>query len=497
MQFHPSSSHPLVLVVDDEADSRDALARVLASEGFRVQTATDGIDALERAAELPPDLILTDLAMPRMDGVELVSRLQARAPDLPVIVVTSTHDLTTAINAMRAGADNYVTKPIDVSVLQLAIERALARRDERAESKQLRRQLRERVGEGFGELIGASRVMQKVYRVARQVASSRANLLITGESGTGKGELARAIHELSDRKDRPFVTVNAAALPETLLESELFGYERGAFTGAEKRRIGRFEQADGGTIFLDEIGDIPPLMQVKLLRVLQERTFERVGGNESVVVDVRLITATHRDLRALVREGRFREDLFFRLNVVPIEVPPLRVRGGDSLLLADHFLEKFARENSKALDGFTGAARDKILAHRWPGNVRGLANAIERAVILSRGPFIDASDLPDDSVTESVAGLRIPGSSMKELERHAILRTLESMDGSTKRAARMLGISVRMLQYRLSEYGVFANGKARPSSRDREPAEQLEVADDSGEMPAAVGHEECSGTVIQ
>jgi two-component system response regulator HydG len=298
--------------------------------------------------------------------------------------------------------------------------------------------------------------MQKVYRTARQVAGARATVLITGESGTGKGELARAIHALSLRAKAPFVALHCAAVPETLLESELFGHERGSFTGADKRRLGRFEQANGGTLFLDEVGEITALMQVKLLRVLQEKTFERVGGNEAITVDARLLAATNRDLAADVREGRFREDLYYRLNVVHLDVPPLRLRGGDVLVLANHFLRHFAEENHKNVEGFTEAARTKILGHRWPGNVRELENAIERAVVLGQGTLVEADDLPFELVEHSHGPVRIPGSTMAEIEKHAIISTLESVEGSTTRAAELLDISVRTIQYRLSEYGIGA-----------------------------------------
>jgi two-component system response regulator HydG len=355
---------------------------------------------------------------------------------------------------MRAGASDYLTKPIDFDALAVAIERALERRAVLVEAENLRRQLRERDGEGLQGLIGASAAMQRVYRTARQVAAARATVLITGESGTGKGELARAIHQLSPRAKQPFVSLHCAALPESLLESEMFGHEKGAFTGADRRRVGRFEQAAGGTLFLDEIGDITPLTQVKLLRFLQERTFERVGGNEPIQVDVRLVAATNKDLAAEVRDGRFREDLFYRLNVVHVEMPPLRLRGADVVTLATHFLRKFAEENHQRVEGFTEAARAKILGHRWPGNVRELENAMERAVVLSTGERLDADDLPFEASEPTGGALRIPGSTMAEIEKYAILKTLEAVEGSTSRAAELLDISVRTVQYRLSEYGV-------------------------------------------
>jgi len=445
-----------ILVVDDDDSARSGLEKLLTADGYRVDTAEDGVAALEKVAEAPPDVVVTDLNMPRMDGMQLLARLLENDRALPVIVATSVQDLDSGVSAMRAGAEDYLTKPIDFDALLVAIERALEGRDVRVEAENLRRQLRERDAEGLNGLIGASSAMQKVYRTAKQVASSRATVLITGESGTGKGELARAIHALSPRAAKPFVSLHCAALAETLLESELFGHEKGAFTGADKRRTGRFEQANGGTLFLDEIGEIPILTQVKLLHVLQERTFQRVGGNDTISVDVRLVAATNRDLAADVREGRFREDLYYRLNVVHIDMPPLRVRGGDALVLATHFLQRFALENHKRVEGFTEKARAKIVAHRWPGNVRALENAIERAVVLCEGSLVDEDDLPFEAASEQLGSLRIPGATMAELERYAILKTLEATDGSTTKAAEILDISVRTIQYRLHEYGINA-----------------------------------------
>ena len=445
-----------ILVVDDEATARSGLEKLLQDAGYDVETAAEGAAALALHAERPADVVVTDLKMPGMDGMELLGKLREHSPDVPVLVATAFGDVDSAVAAMRAGAADFITKPIDVDVLRVAIERALERRDLKAEAENLRRQLREKRGEGLEGLTGTSPAMQKVYRVARQVAPSKATVLITGESGTGKGELAKAIHALSPRSHEPFVFVHCAALPETLLESELFGHERGSFTGADKRRIGRFEQANGGTLFLDEIGEISPLTQVKLLRVLQEKTFERVGGNEPISTDVRLIAATNRDLAADVREGRFREDLFYRLNVVHIEMPPIRLRGSDILVLAHYFLRRFSDENRKTIEGFSDAARSKILSYRWPGNVRELENAVERAVVLADGTEIEAEDLPIGGTETSLGAIRIPGATMAEIERCAILSTLEAVGGSTSRAAELLDISVRTIQYRLHEYGTNA-----------------------------------------
>lgn len=448
-----------VLVVDDEPNARSGLEKLLRQEGYAVDSAMDGAHALQIAAEHPPDIVVTDLKMPKMDGIELLQKIRAVYHDVPVLVVTAFGEVSTAVQAMRAGADDFLTKPVDFDALILSIERAIERTNLRVEAEQLRQQLRERDGEGFDGLIGASPALQKVYRVARQVAGARATVLITGESGTGKGELARAIHKKSPRHSAPFITLHCAALAESLLESELFGHERGSFTGADKKRLGRFEQANGGTLFLDEVGEIPPATQVKLLRVLQERTFERVGGNESIEVDVRLIAATNRDLAKDVQDGRFREDLYYRLNVVHIEMPALRLRGGDVVLLAEHFLRKFAAENKKRIDGYSDRARAKLLAHRWPGNVRELENAVERAVVLCEDSILDEDDLPIDAAPMPKGAVRVPGATMAEIERYAILTTLEATNGSTTRAAEMLDISVRTIQYRLHEYGIVTKDK--------------------------------------
>ncbi len=441
-----------LLVVDDEPGTLSALETLLRRSGYEVLTAEDGAQALERFADSAADVVITDVGMPRMSGIELLENLRKQDPALPVIVCTASDDVTTAVAAMRAGAENYLTKPVDVAALVIAIERALEGRQLKAEAENLRRQLRDRDATGLQGLVGTSPPMQNVYRIARQVAGARATVLITGESGTGKGDLARAIHALGPRAVEPFVSLHCAALAESLLESELFGHEKGSFTGADKRRVGRFEQANRGTLFLDEIGEIPMATQTKLLRVLQERTFERVGGNESVHTDVRVVAATNRDLVADVSSGRFREDLFYRLNVVRIEMPPLRLRGSDVVALAEHFLHRFATENHKRLGGFTDGARAKLLAHRWPGNVRALENAVERAVVLCAGSVVDESDLPFEAAPDPLGGIRVPGATMAEVERYTIVTTLDAVGGSTAKAAELLDVSVRTIQYRLNEY---------------------------------------------
>jgi DNA-binding NtrC family response regulator len=441
-----------ILIVDDEASARIGLQKLLRQAGYVADAMNDGASALAFAVEHPPEVVVTDLVMPGMDGMMLCAKLHELDRDLPVIVATGVGDVSSAVAAMRAGAADYLIKPIDFDALLISIERARERRALLVETENLRRQLREQGSEGLQGLIGASPPMQKIYRVARQVAASRATVLITGESGTGKGELARAIHTLSPRAAAPFVSLHCAAVPESLLESEMFGHEKGSFTGADKRRIGRFEQAHGGTLFLDEIGEISPLVQTRLLRVLQERVIERVGGNETIAVDVRVIAATNRDLSAAIAEGRFREDLYYRLNVVHLEMPALRARAGDILVLASAFLRRFANENAKPVEEFSIEARTKLLANRWPGNVRELENAIERAVVLSEGTQIDADDLPTEERT-LVGAINVPGATLAEIERWAILATLDATNGSTAKAAEMLDVSVRTIQYRLHEYG--------------------------------------------
>ncbi len=449
-----SASRVRILVVDDEPIAREALRELLELRGYEVQGAGDGAEALELLDDRAPDIVISDLRMPNMNGFELLRRIHERNPLLPVVVQTAVTAVDSAVAAIRAGAEDYLLKPVDIDAMVHCLQRVIERRKMRSAMENLELHLLEQAGAGLGTLVGTSPAMQQIYRTARRVAPSRATLLIGGESGTGKGELARAIHRRSPRAAMPLVTLHCAALAESLLESELFGHERGAFTGADKRRIGRFEHANGGTLFLDEVGEIPRSTQVKLLRVLQERTLERVGGNEAIEVDVRLIAATNRDLAVDVREGRFREDLFYRLNVVQIEMPPLRSRGSDVLLLAAHFLRRFANENGKTIDGFTDEARDKLVGYSWPGNVRELENAVERAVVLSEARLVDGLDMPGGPSSKSLEPVRIPGGTLAEIERYAVLATLEATDGSTAKTAEMLNVSVRTVQYRLQEYGV-------------------------------------------
>jgi two-component system, NtrC family, response regulator HydG len=441
-----------ILVADDEASARNGLATLLRGEGFEVDLAEDGQQALVRLQDTCPDVLVTDLHMPHLDGIQLLERAREALPELVVILVTAFADVDTAVRAMQGGAEHYLTKPVQMDELLVVIERALERRRLQQETTELRARLKDRLS--LDNMIGSSPAMQAVFDVIEQVAPTKASVLITGESGTGKELAAQAIHQNSPRAKAPFVKLHCAALAESLLESELFGHERGSFTGAVGRREGRFKQADGGTLFLDEIGEISPAIQVKLLRFLQERTFERVGGNETLKVDVRIITATNRDLAAEVAAGKFREDLFYRLDVVNIEMPPLRARPSDLMPLATHFLHRFAKENGKQVDGFADDAAERISAYRWPGNVRELENIIERAVVLCDTPRLTAKHLPAGVGAASRTGVRIPGSTMGEIERHAILSTLEACGGRTAQAAQMLDISVRKIQYKLHEYGI-------------------------------------------
>jgi DNA-binding NtrC family response regulator len=442
------------LVVDDEANARTALAELLREEGYDVEMAADAFKALGKFDDFGPHLLLTDLKMPGMDGIELMQKVHDRDGDCAVVVMTAFGAVDTAVNAMRLGALDYLTKPLNFDELVIVVERALEQRKLKTEAGAMRQRLSERYR--LDNIVGDSPAMQQVYKIVEQVAPSRATVLLQGQSGTGKELVAAALHERSERARGPFIKLHCAALAETLLESELFGHEKGAFTGAITRRDGRFQMADGGTLFLDEVGEISPSVQVKLLRFLQEHEFERVGGGQTIKVDVRVIAATNKDLAAEVKVGRFREDLFYRLNVVTIDMPSMCERPGDIPLLADHFLRKYAKENAKSVGSFSRAALDALLAHDWPGNVRELENAVERAVVMSRGDTIELEHLPAALQRVSHAAPsgapQIPGSTLADIERYAILQTLEQTGGSTSKAADVLGISVRKIQYKLQEY---------------------------------------------
>jgi two-component system NtrC family response regulator/two-component system response regulator HydG len=408
-----------------------------------------------------------------MDGIELVKKIRASDDPAAVVVMTAFGAVQTAVDAMRAGAADYLTKPLNFDELLVVLDKVLEHEQLRRETRQLRQRVRDRVAPN--NIVGTAPAMQRVFEVIDQVAPSRATVLITGESGTGKELVANAIHQRSPRAQKPFVKLHCAALAETLLESELFGHERGSFTGAMARKDGRFSIADGGTLFLDEIGEISPSIQVKLLRFLQEHEFERVGGTQTIRVDVRVIAATNRNLVEEVAKGRFREDLFYRLNVVTLEMPALRERTTDIPALAKFFLEKFAKENDKPIEGFAPETLDRLMAHDWPGNVRELENAVERAVVLASGPLIEPRHLPA-TVRPSAAlvpGMPlIPGATLAEIERYAILETLKMTGGSTSKAAEVLGISTRTIQYRLHEYNEAPRSEVDVVRRDARDGEQ-------------------------
>jgi DNA-binding NtrC family response regulator len=447
------ASRGRILIVDDEANARAALSEILHEEGYSTETAADGFKALGKLEEFVPDVVLTDLKMPGLDGIGLMEKGRAACPNASFVVMTAFGTIENAVEAVKKGAYNYLTKPLDFTTLALVVERAVERARLLQENSRLREKLRER--NAFGHVVGSHSSMIELLRLVEQVAPSRASVLIAGETGTGKELIAEMIHRGSPRPNAPLVRLNCAALSESLLESELFGHERGAFTGAVGRREGRFEQASGGTLFLDEVSEIPMATQVKLLRVLQERAFERVGGNEKVKVDVRIIAATNRDLRQRIAEGLFREDLYYRLNVVTLEIPPLRERRSDIPELAMFFLRRYAEENGKRVEGFSDEALRALTAYGWPGNVRELENAVERAVVLCEGSRVEPRHLPaalGEGGAQPSGVPRVPGTTIYELERYAILRTLEACKGSTSKAATILGISPRKIQYKLHEY---------------------------------------------
>jgi len=458
----PQESPGRILVVDDEINAREALVELLADEGYAVESAENGQRALERMVDFEPQVVLTDLKMPVLDGLGLLHRARKSYRHVAFVVMTAFGSIDTAVEAIKAGAENYLTKPVDLDALSALVARALEKARLSEEAQRLRERLDERVSRGG--IIGEHPSMQRLLKLVQQVARSRATVLIHGETGTGKELIANAIHHNSPRREGPMVALNCAALAESLLESELFGHEKGAFTGATARRQGRFEQADGGTLFLDEISEVPLSLQVKLLRFLQQRSFERVGGNETLQVDVRIVAATNRDLAELVREKRFREDLYYRLNVVQLDMPPLRARRSDIPLLAHHFMQAHARENGFDIKRFSDDAMRLLMSYPWPGNVRELDNAIERAVVLATGDTIGVEQLPSFASVAKVDELNVlvPGVTLAELERVAIEQALDACDGSTQRAAEMLGISQRKIQYRLKQWAERAEGESDP-----------------------------------
>ena len=443
-----------ILVIDDEKNIRTGLQAALEMDGYEVLLAADGAEGLEIALHSDVDLVITDLRMPGVSGEEVLRRVTTETPGIPVLVLTGHGTVENAVEAMRAGAYDFLTKPLNLDRLSLLVKRALQNRELALQNRELEREIEGK--KSFEHIIGKSQAMLKVFDVVKRVAPTKASVLITGESGVGKELIANALHNLSPRKANPFVKVHCAALAETLLESELFGHEKGSFTGAVSRKRGRFELAHQGTIFLDEIGEIDQTVQIKILRVLQEKKFERVGGEETLEVDVRVVTATNRDLEKEIAEGRFREDLFYRLNVVRIHVPPLRERKDDLPLMIASFLREFADENGKKIEGIDAKARSALYAYDWPGNVRQLRNCIESAVVMTSGPYITLDDLPPSIRSgDEVPSIHIPvGVTMADAEREVILQTLSAQNGNKSRTAEVLGIGRKTLHRKLDEYGL-------------------------------------------
>ncbi|MFO7713095.1 sigma-54-dependent transcriptional regulator [Desulfosarcina sp.] len=446
-----------ILVVDDDASHRAMLTAVLSAEGYQVQEADDGDAACRLVEKTIFDLVLMDLRMKRMHGDAAQKQIAGTSPGTPVVIMTAYGSVRSAVEALKAGAHDYLTKPIDIDELKILVSKTLHHRRLEEENLNLKERLDARFD--FGDIIGRSPSMRELFETLSLVAPSEGTVLIQGESGTGKELVANAIHHNSLRRDGPFVKVNCAALPEALLENELFGHEKGAFTGATGPKKGRFQLADRGTLFLDEIAEMAPATQAKILRVLQAREFEPVGGTRTVQVDTRIISATNRNLEDEIAGGRFREDLYYRLNVVLIQVPPLRNRCADIPLLADYFLDCYAKKNHRSFKGIRPRALDLLLRYAWPGNVRELENVIERAVILSRGDMLGPEHFPDtlrgdDAHAPAKEPVLASGRSLKEVEKEMILRTLTDMGGNRTRTAETLGISRRTLQLKLKEYGL-------------------------------------------
>lgn len=451
---------PLILVVDDEETQRKMLQKILIREGYEVDIAAGGYEALDKFKKIGADVVVTDIRMLDMDGLQLFHEIKRIDRDASVILITAYGTINSAVQAMADGASYYLTKPLDVNHLKILIKKALENKKLLEENKRLRREISNRYGTSI--LVGHSGKMQEVYAALKKVSETDVTVLLLGETGTGKELAARAIHYSSNRSSYPFIKVSCASFPETLLESALFGHEKGSYTGADSRRIGMFESAEGGTIFLDEIGEINQNVQVKLLRFLQEKQFERVGGTQTISVDARVIAATNLEIEKAVQEGKFRKDLYYRLNVVTISMPPLRERKDDIPLLADHFLEKYKDKSGGKKKQISDEALSILMSHDWPGNVRELENCIERAVVMGEGDAILLSDLPaairnivPAYTNESVIN-RIPadGVSLDQIQKDLIIKALQQTKGNQTKAAKMLDISRRQLQYRMEKYGI-------------------------------------------
>ena len=451
---------PRILLVDDDADIRETMVTLLTMNDYSVTSVADGQSAIEEVKKEKFNIVITDLMMPKMTGIDVIKNLKAIDPDLQCIVITGYATVSTAVDAMKAGAYDYLMKPFNGTEVLMLLKRVMELQDLQAENSQLKRTLHQRYG--YENLIGSSEGIQKVCSLIEKVAETDSTILILGESGTGKELVARTIHYNSPRKNKPLIPINCGAIPETLLESELFGHEKGAFTGASTTRIGRFELADGGTIFLDEIGDMSPTLQVKLLRVLQQREFERVGGVRTIKVDVRIIAATNIDLEHAVHEGKFREDLYYRLNVIPVVIPPLRERADDIPLLMDHFLSHFNKTKKRDIKGFSPAAMDILISYPWPGNIRELENLVERLIILKGNGTICPDDLPDKFIShtlnnEGALHITLPetGVNLKdvveEFENNLILQAMQKAQGVKNKAAQLLSLNRTTLVEKLKK----------------------------------------------
>jgi DNA-binding NtrC family response regulator len=452
-----------VLIVDDEVGARESLKMILKND-YEVLLARDAEEGFAQIKKHSPDVILLDIILPDLDGLKVLERIKQSDPDIIVIMITATKTVKTAVEAMKLGAYDYVTKPFDIDELRLLITRSLSTKALEQEVKYRREEMDKSFD--FGQIIGKSKVMKEIFKMVKQIADSRSTVLIMGESGTGKELISRAVHYNSNRKNYPFVTINCAAIPETLIESELFGHEKGAFTNAIERKLGRFEVAHQGTLFLDEIGELSLMTQAKILRFLEEKEFNRVGGSKTIKVDVRLITATNKDLNQLIKKGGFREDLYYRINVVPIVIPPLRERKDDIPILINHFINKFNLENSKAVKGIDKEALEWIMQYEWPGNVRELENLIERVIALTTNEYLQANELPlsfknlpkIDGLKESVLDGKVSFlQAEEEFEREVILDALKKTNYIQSHAADILGISRRILKYKMDKLGINQN----------------------------------------
>jgi DNA-binding NtrC family response regulator len=460
-----------ILIVDDEEQTREVFAELLLHWGYSVDQTADGHGALKMAAETHPDVIISDLVMPKLDGLALVRALREEQPDTPVVIITGKGTIDAAVEAVREGVFDFVEKPLDPARLKVILQRALEKKETLHEMQVLRRRIGQ-MDAGVG-MVGSSPPMRRAMELVEKVAPSKASVVITGQSGTGKEMVARAIHQLSPRRDKPFIAINCASIPASLMESEMFGHERGAFTGADQRRLGCWELADGGTLFLDEVGEIPIDLQAKFLRVLEEERLRRLGGKSEITVDVRVVSATNRDLKEEIKAQRFREDLFFRLNVFHVNLAPLKERRDDIPVLVQHFIDKFGREGGKKPQGVSPQAMKLLSDYGWPGNIRELRNTLERAVILCGNGMIDAEHLPSELAAgggES-AYLKLPyGLPLREIEKEYILSTLTRLQNNKARTSQALGISEKTLYNKLYRY----SGRA---PRQDEADEEHEVID--------------------